>query len=117
MRPAFQLRILGSVPAAAAAATAREKAAKLDAFQRDLMACRVTIERLGADGREGRSYAVRIDVTMASGALCVDRVRHEDVCVALRDAFDAMRARIEDSARVAAGRVSAPAAERNDIET
>ena len=99
MKQPLQLRFIGLEPSPALEAAAREKAAKLDQFRSDLMSCRVTIELLDKHKHQGRHYAVRIDVTMPEAELVVDRVRDEDVYVALRDAFDDMKRRIEDAAR------------------
>lgn len=99
MKQALQIRFLGMAPSEAVEAAAREKAEKLDRFRPDLMACRVTIELVDKHQHHGRHYAVRIDVTMPGHEVAVDRVRHEDVYVALRDAFDDATRQIQDSAR------------------
>jgi ribosome-associated translation inhibitor RaiA/cold shock CspA family protein len=86
-------------PSEAVEAAAREKALKLDEFRADLMSCRVTIELHDKHKHQGRHFAVRVDLTMPGRELVVDRVQHEDVYVALRDAFDDMRRRLQDSLR------------------
>lgn len=97
MKQPMQLRFLGMEPSEAVAAAARDKAAKLDRFHPDLMTCRVTIERVDRHQQQGQHFAVRIDVTLPGEELSIDRVQHEDVYVALRDAFDDIRRRIQDS--------------------
>jgi ribosome-associated translation inhibitor RaiA/cold shock CspA family protein len=99
MKQPLQLRFLGMEPSDAVAAAARDKAAKLDQFHPDLMSCRVTIERVDKHQHQGQHFAVRIDVTLPGEELSVDRVQNEDAYVALRDAFDDMRRRIQDSHR------------------
>jgi len=99
MKQPLDLRFLGMDASPAVAAAAREKAAKLDRFRPDLIACRVTIELLHKHKHQGKPYAVRIDATVPAHELSVDRVQDEDVYVALRDAFDDMRRQLEDSAR------------------
>ena len=99
MRQPLQIRFLGMDPSPAVEAAAREKAAKLDRFRADLMSCRVTIELQHKHKQQGRPYAVRIDVTAPGYELCVDRVAGEDLYVVLRDAFDDITRRIEDSVR------------------
>jgi ribosome-associated translation inhibitor RaiA len=99
MKQALQIVFLGMDPSPAVEAAAREKAAKLDRFRADLMSCRVTIELRHKHKHQGAPCAVRIDVTAPGHELCVDRVADEDVYVALREAFDDMRRRIEDSVR------------------
>lgn len=78
---------------------ARAKAAKLEQFHQGLMSCRVSIQRLHRHKRQGQPYAVRIDVTWPGHELCVDRVQHEDIQIALREAFDDMKRRLEDAVR------------------
>lgn len=103
MKQALDVRFLGIEPSPAVEVAARAKAAKLDQFRGDLMSCRVTIALAHKHKHQGQLYAVRIDVTASDQELCVDRVQNEDVYVALRDAFDAMKRQIEDSARRARG--------------
>jgi hypothetical protein len=55
---------------------------------------------------------VRVHVTLPGHELTVDRVQHEDAYVALRDAFDGMRRRIEDQVRVTRGDVKQHSAPR-----
>lgn len=99
MKQPLQLRFLGMGTSDAVAAAVRDKAAKLDQFHPDLMSCRVTVELVDRHQQQGRQFAVRIDATLPGEELSVDRVRHEDVYVALRDAFDDMRRRIQDRHR------------------
>jgi ribosome-associated translation inhibitor RaiA len=103
VKQALEIRFLGLEPSPAVEAAARAKAAKLDQFRGDLMSCRVTIELAHKHQHQGRPYSVRIDVTVSDQELCVDRVQNEDVYVALRDAFDAMKQQIEQSAQRARG--------------
>jgi ribosomal subunit interface protein len=92
-----EIRFLDLAPSEALEGAARAKAAKLEQFHRDLMSCRVTIERQHKHHHQGQSYAVRVDVTWPGHELSVDRVHNEDVYVALRDAFDDMKRRLEDA--------------------
>lgn len=99
MQQPLQLRFLGMEPSPAVEDAARDKAAKLDQFCNDLMSCRVTIEHLHKHQHQGRPFAVRLDLTLPGHELTVDRVQHEDVYVALREAFDDMKRRLEDVVR------------------
>lgn len=105
MKQALQIRFIGMEPSPAVEAAAREKAIKLDQFRPDLMACRVTLELVDRHKHQGRHFAVRIDLTMTGDQLTVDRVQHEDVYVALREAFDDMKRQLQDSARRVQGQV------------
>lgn len=100
MKTPLELRFLGLDTSPALEKATHERAAGLEHFCRDIVSCRVTIERLNDKHRpHGRSFAVRIEVTIPGHALHVDRVQHEDPYVALRDAFDDMQRQIEDTVR------------------
>jgi ribosomal subunit interface protein len=83
----------------------REKAAKLEQFYPRLMSCRVVIEEAGRHKTKGRQFVVHVDLTAPGGEIAVNRDHHEDVYVALRDAFDAARRKLEDFAREQRGDV------------
>ena len=98
-------------PSEAVEARIREKAAKLDHFYEHVMSCRVMVEAPHGHHHQGRLYHVRIDVTVPDGELLVTHEHHhkdhahEDVYVAIRDAFDAMKRQLEDYARKRRGKV------------
>lgn len=78
----------------------REKAAKLDQFHSRIMACRVVVEPVGQHHHRGNLYQVRIDITIPGGEVAVSRHNghnpaHEDIYVAIRDAFNAARRQLE----------------------
>lgn len=106
MRQPLELRFLGTEPSPAVESVAREKALKLDQFCADIICCRVGIELTHKHQRNGRRFAVRIDVTMPSQELTISRVNDEDVYIALRDAFDGMKRQVEDAVRRARRRRS-----------
>jgi len=99
MKLPLDLRVLGMDPSPALEAAARERAERLDRFCTDITSCRVTVEALHKHQRQGHPFAVRIDVTRPGQELVVDRIEAEDAYVALRDAFDAMTRRLEESQR------------------
>lgn len=85
-------------------ADAREKANKLDQFCDSIMACRVMIESPHRRRHKGKLYRVRVDLTVPEQEIVVNRspnkhAAHEDIYVALRDAFAATRRQLEDYAR------------------
>jgi len=82
----------------------REKAAKLANVFPRLMRCRVSIEQPHRH-QQGNPFSVRIALHVPGGELVVNRDHHEDVYVALRDAFDAARRQIEDHAQKMRGEV------------
>lgn len=77
----------------------QEKIAKLESMTGRLTSCRVAVEALHRSHHKGHLYRVRIDVTLPGAELVVgnehhDKHAHEDVYVAVRDAFDAMARRL-----------------------
>ncbi len=93
-------------------ANVREKAEKLERFSDHLMSCRIVIEAPHRHHHRGKLYHVRIDLGVVGGELVVAHERpldhaHEDVYVAIRDAFNAATRRLEDFERKRRGRIKA----------
>ena len=91
-------------------ARVRERAEKLEKFYKDIMSCRVVIEAGHKHHHKGNLYQVRIDLKVPSAELIASREpqdhhAHEDVYVAIRDSFDAMRRQLEDYSRRRRGQV------------
>ncbi len=85
-------------------AAAQEHAAELERFFDRILSCRVVIEAPARHGRKGGIYHVRLDLSVPGSDIFVNHERaldpaHEDVYVALRDAFDVARRKLEDYAR------------------
>jgi ribosomal subunit interface protein len=76
----------------------RAKAANLDTYYNGIIGCRVVVEGPVRHHRNG-PFTVRIDLSVPGAELVVDRQTDEDLYVAIRDAFDAARRRLEDYAR------------------
>lgn len=85
----------------------RERAAKLDDLYPRIVSCRVVVEAPVRHHRKGGPFTVRIDITVPGDEIVVDRKADEDLYVAIRDAFDAARRRLEDHARRQRGSVKA----------
>jgi ribosome-associated translation inhibitor RaiA len=105
MQSPLAIQFDGMEPSPAVEAAVREKIARIERQAPDVMGWRVTIEQPHRHRSQGRPFAVRIDVRLAGHDLSVGRVEDEDVYVALRDAFDAMRRRIEDAVQIQRGDV------------
>jgi ribosomal subunit interface protein len=89
---------------AALVARIRELAGRLDRFSSHIMRCHVIVEAPHKHGHQGRLYEVHIQLTTPGGELIANREHrerhsHEDVYVALRDAFRALRRQLEDQER------------------
>jgi ribosome-associated translation inhibitor RaiA len=79
----------------------RERAAKLEKFADSITSCRVTVERPHRHHHQGSLYNVRVDVRVAGAELVASRNHaddhsHENVLVALSDAFAAARRQLQD---------------------
>jgi ribosomal subunit interface protein len=77
----------------------REKAAKLETIFPRLMRCHVSIGQPHRHKQQGNPFNVRITLHVPGGELAVNRDQHEDVYVALNDAFDAVRRQLEEHAQ------------------
>ena len=90
-------------------ARVHEKFAKLEQVCDRMTSCRVTIEAVNRQHHKGNLFQVHIDVGVPGKQVAVGRNgknhAHEDVYVALRDAFAAARRRLEDHSRRKAGKV------------
>lgn len=77
----------------------REKADKLDAFFDRIMSCRVTVGIIQKHKHQGRLYNIRVDLTVPGSEIVINRDTAEDIYVAIRDAFDHAKRKLEDYAR------------------
>jgi len=95
-------------PSESLEAAVREHAAKLDRFHSRITSCRVMVEVLHQRHFKGSVFHVRIDVTVPGAELVASSEPppqhfHEDVHIAIRDAFDRMRRELQDLARKSRG--------------
>jgi ribosome-associated translation inhibitor RaiA len=89
-------------PSPTVEAEIRTRAARLGGHTDRMTDCRVALSRPRRRGRHGHLYQVRIEIALAGDQGVVvsrepgrDRA-HEDVHVAIRDAFDAARRQLHD---------------------
>lgn len=90
-------------------ADVRDKADKLNEFYDRITACRVVVEAPHQHHQKGNVYHVRVYISVPGHDIVVDRDpgkhhAHEDVHVAIRDAFDAARRQLQDVARKLQGK-------------
>ena len=90
----------------------RDSAAKLEEFHPNVTSCRVTIEELHKHQHQGRHFQVIVDVRVPGREIVANRAHHEDVYVALRDAFDAAKRQLDESVRPKRERARPTAAAR-----
>lgn len=104
MKLPLQVTFRNMEPSDAMEQNIRERAEKLDLFYDQIMSCRVMVEAQHKHHHQGNVYHVRIDLKVPGEEIAVSRDpgkdhTHEDVYVAIRDAFDAARRQLEDYGR------------------
>ncbi len=77
-------------------AAVRDRAQKLEQFYDRIMSCRVVVEAPHRHQHKGVMYNARIDITVPGSEVVVKREPHEDLYVAIRDAFDAARRQLQN---------------------
>lgn len=97
-------------PSDAIEAWVKEHAARLEKFYDPIIGCDVVIEAPHRHSQHGRLYSIRLDITVPGDEIVVSHQgpkdqAHEDVYVALRDAFRAARRQLQDSLRKKRGKV------------
>jgi ribosome-associated translation inhibitor RaiA len=116
----LQITFRGMAPSDAIDAAIRDKARRLEHFYGRVTGCHVIVDAPHRHRRKGEVYRVTVDLTLPGREIVVSREAgrdsaHEDLYVALRDAFVAATRQLEDYVRVRRGDVKAtPAAGRNE---
>lgn len=82
----------------------RERCHRLEQFAEHVTSCRVTLEAPHKPRHNDGLYKVKIDITLPGEEQVASRHldqhhAHEDIYVAIRDAFDAARRQLEDYVR------------------
>jgi ribosomal subunit interface protein len=106
----LQISFRNMDPSPAVEERIRKKAEKLERFHDRIIGCTVVVEAPHRHHHKGKLYSVRVDISVPGKELIVDRAKpsdhaHEDVYVAVRDAFDAAVRRLEDQSRKVRGSV------------
>lgn len=107
MQIPLQITVRGIAHSEALESRIREKAEKLDEFFDHITSCRVVVDEPHKHQRQGKEFNVRVEIGVPGRELVATRDHHEDVYVALRDAFDAIKRQLEDYARQLRGDVKA----------
>jgi cold shock CspA family protein/ribosome-associated translation inhibitor RaiA len=110
MQLPLQVTFRNMEPSAAVEAEVRDRAEQLDTLFDRITSCRVAVEAPHRHHHKGNLFHVRIDITVPGRELVVGRSpaahhAHEDVYVAIRDAFRAAARQLEDHARLVRGEV------------
>lgn len=86
-----QITLRGIARSSALEARIRQKVRKLEQLYPGLLGCRVVAEIPHHRRSRGNQFIVRLDITVPGGEIVVNRDHHEDVYVAVREAFRAAR--------------------------
>lgn len=105
MQLPLQITFRDISPSEAIEAQIRQKVEKLNLFYERIISCRVVVEAPHRHHHQGNIYHVRIDLTVPQGELVINRNSsqnhaHENLYVAIRDAFAAAQRRLKSYAAV-----------------
>jgi cold shock CspA family protein len=77
----------------------RAKAAKLETYYDNILGCKVVVEAPVHHHHKGGPFKVRIELAVPGNDLVVNHKDDEELSVAIREAFHAMRRQLEDYVR------------------
>ena len=95
----LQITFRGMESSEAVTARITERAKRLERYHDHITACRVVFEQANKHHHQGKLHNVRIDIKVPGSEIVVNRDKHEDIYVALRDAFDAAKRQVEEFGR------------------
>lgn len=105
-------------PSDATEAKIRTHIAKLEKFADRLINCRVVIEVPHRHHHQGNVYHIQINLTVPGGELVVNRQSaqqaHEDLNVAIRDAFESAERQLKEYTRQQRGEIKTHAGSETD---
>lgn len=107
----LQIRFRNMDPSPAVEERIRKKAAKLERFHDRILSCTVVVEAPHRHHHQGKLYSVRVDISVPGKDVIVGRAKpidhaHEDVYVAVRDAFVAVTRKKRGSVTTHAARAA-----------
>ena len=102
--PDVQISFRGMDPSPSVEAQVRRRAAELEQFSDRVSACRVVLQAESKRHRQCTIYHVRVELAVPGGNVVANREpgedhAHEEIHVAIRDAFDAARRQLQDHMR------------------
>lgn len=97
----IQITFRHATPTAAIEADIRDKIAKLAHMYDQITSCHVVVEEPHHHQHKGRIYQVHLNIIVPKGEIIVSHnaehdLAHEDVYVAIRDAFDAAKRQLQE---------------------
>lgn len=111
MQMPLQIAFKNMEPSPAVEQRIRDKAATLERFSDRITGCRVVISAPHRHQHKGQLYRISLDITVPpKSEIAISREHrqdhaHEDIYVAIRDAFDAAVRRLEDHTRKVRGQI------------
>ncbi len=104
MQQPVQITLRHMGPSEALEQRIKQEVEKLEQFYDQIIGCQVIVEAAHEHQHKGKLYHVRIHLEVPKGNVVVSREHHdeqahEDVYVAVRDAFDSAQRQLEDYAR------------------
>jgi len=112
---ALQIHWLDMPKSDAAETKIRERADLLSRFSEDVLKCEVWVASPHGHHRKGPLYEVRIRVMVPGEEIDVNlQPESDDVYVAIREAFDAVRRKLEEHERRLRGKVKAHPRAKSD---
>lgn len=110
MQVPLQIRYRNLDRSAAIDAAIEKRMRHLEKFADRITSCRITVAAPHKHHHKGNLYQIAIDIRTPMGEVVVSRSpdqrhAHEDVYVAIRDAFDAARRQLQDLVRETRGKV------------
>ncbi len=83
----------------------RQKVEKLSQYSDQIISCQVVAEITQRSQHRGKLHKVRINLNLPGKELVVNSNQEEDLYVAIRDAFDEMARRLEETVRMRHGEI------------
>ncbi len=110
MQKPLEIRFQQMDPSPAVEARIREKVEALERVAPRMTSCRVVVEKEDRHQTKGNLFRVRLDIGMPGKEIAVSRAgpkdhAHEDIYVAVRDAFAAAQRQLRERSRSVAGKV------------
>ncbi|WP_428263440.1 HPF/RaiA family ribosome-associated protein [Haliangium sp.] len=106
----LQITFRNMNPSDTVEAAIRDKIASLDQFYEGITGGHVVVDLPHRHGRKGHTYQVNVELSVPGQTLVVSRApgrdeHHEDIHLAVRDAFRAARRALQDYARKRRGQI------------
>jgi ribosomal subunit interface protein len=112
MQIPLQITLRNIAKSEAVEACIRRKAEKLDRYHRNIISCRVVVEIPSRHKQQGKEFVVHLDIKVPGNEIVITHDHHEDLYVALQEAFQAAQRRLESAAPPIARRYAGNRAKR-----